>query len=95
MKRQDYIKQHAVEYKRLCDRRDKLSDLDYTALTPRRAQQVNADLNWLCMNIAMEEERLAFALGLLLPENARKEYRPSSFHRYDGIGNELSKTKFE
>lgn len=47
------------------------------------------------MDIERTKERLAFGLGLLLPEDARKEYRPSSFHWYDGIGAELDKTKFE
>ena len=47
------------------------------------------------MDIERTKERLAFGLGLLLPEDAQKEYRPSSFHRYDGIGAELEKIRFE
>lgn len=96
MKRHEYIKKHAAELYRLCEKRSKLSknylDGDHT---PKRKQAMNNDLNWLGMQIAQEEERLAFALGKLLPENAQSEYRPSSFHRYEGIRKELETTKFE
>lgn len=95
MKRADYIKQQAVILKRLCDQRDKKSGTDLMQLSPKKAQQHSADLNWLGMNIEQTKERIAFGLGLLLPENARKEYQLSAFHRYDGITNELSKIKFD
>lgn len=95
MKRVDYIKQQASILKRLCDQRDKKRGCDLMQLSPKQAQRRSSDLNFLGMDIERTKERLAFGLGLLLPEDARKEYRPSSFHRYDGIGAELDKTKFE
>lgn len=95
MKRADYIKLQAVILKRLCDQRDKKSGTDLMKLSPKQAQKHSADLNWLGMDIERTKERLAFGLGLLLPENARKEYRPSGFHVYNGIGEELSRIKFE
>lgn len=96
MKRQDYIKNHAINLKRACDKREKLSHR-YTSgdLTHTQTQKINAELNFLGMEINQTEERIAFALGLLLPENARQEYRPSPFHVYKGIGDELRKTKFD
>ena len=95
MKRADYIKQQATILKCLCDQRDKKSRSDSTELSSKQAQKRGAALNFLGMNIEQTKERIAFGLGLLLPENARKEYRPSSFHRYDGVGVELARTKFE
>lgn len=95
MKRADYIKEQAAILKRLCDQREKKSRSDSTGLSPKQAQKRGADLNYLGMNIEQTKERIAFGLGLLVPENARKEYRPSSFHRYDGIGSELERMKFE
>lgn len=95
MKRANYIKQQATILKRLCDQRDRKRCCDLMQLSPKQAQKRSADLNFLGMDIERTKERLAFGLGLLLPENAREEYRPSSFHRYDGIGVELDKTDFE
>ena len=96
MKRQDYIKQHAAEYKRLCDRRDKLNEESMkSGLTKKRYQAIVARLNWTCMYIAQEEERLLFALGRLKPENARIEYQPGHFQRYPGIADELKSTEFD
>ena len=95
MKRVDYIKQQASILKRLCDQRDKKRGCDLMQLSPKQAQRRSSDLNFLGMDIERTKERLAFGLGLLLPEDARKEYRPSSFHRYDGIGAELEKIRFE
>lgn len=96
MKRHDYIKQHAVELKKQCDKRQRLSDR-YTSgdLTHKATQKLNAELNWLGMEIQKTEERLAFALGRMLPEEATKEFNPSSFHRYEGIQGELERIKFE
>lgn len=96
MKRQDYIKNQAVELKKLFDKREKFSKR-YTDgdLSHKQAQKMNAELNFLGMDISKTEERLAFALGLLRPENAQKEYRPSAFHVYSGIQAELEKIKFD
>lgn len=95
MKRADYIKQQAIILKRLSDQRDKKAGIDLMELSPKKAQQHSVDLSWLGMNIEQTKERIAFGLGLLLPENARKEYQPSAFYRYKGIGEELSKLKFD
>lgn len=96
MKRQDYIKQHASEYKKLCDKRDRLvKESMRTDLTHKRMAAITADLNWTSMYIAMEEERLLFALGRLRPCDARKEYQPGHFQVYEGIAAELENTKFE
>lgn len=96
MKRQDYIKKQASELKRLVDKQEKMN-IRYCSgdLTHNAMQKLNADMNWTGMYISQTEERLAFALGLLLPENARVEYQPSGFHRYDGIRKELEKIKFD
>lgn len=96
MKRQDYIKDHAVILKRLYDKRDKLNvESMKTGLTKKRYQAIVADLNFTCMHIAQEEERILFALGKLRPEEARKEYRPGHFQVYEGIGGELQNIKFD
>ena len=96
MKRQDYIKTQAVRLKQLIDKRDKLSDRYASGdLTNKQAQRLSAEMNFLGMEIAQTEERLAFALGYLLPENAQEEYRLSGFHVYKGIRSELERTKFE
>jgi len=96
MKKQDYIKQQATNYKSLVDQRDKKS-LRYTSgnLTQKSTQKLNADLNFLGMEIAKTEERLSFALGLLIPERAREFYEPSPFHKYKGIRFELEQIKFD
>jgi len=95
MKRQDYIKKQASELKRLIDSQEK-KNARYCSgnLTHSAMQKLNADMNWNGMHISQTEERLAFALGYLLPENARQEYQPSAFHKYDGIRKELENTKF-
>lgn len=96
MKRQDYIKKQACELKKLVDRKEKMNARYCSGnLTPSAMQKLNADLNWNGMYISQTEERLAFALGLLLPENSITEYRPSPFHRYNGIRKELEKIKFD
>lgn len=95
MKRADYIKQQATILKRLCDQRDKKRGCDLLQLSPKQAQKRSADLNFLGMDIEKTKERLAFGLGLLQPEDTRKEYHPSFFHRYDGIKAELEKIEFE
>lgn len=96
MKRHEYIKKQAAELSSLCKKRERLSDRFCNGNpTHSQAQKLNAELNWCGMETAKTEERLAFALGLLLPENAVKEYRPSGFHVYPGIGAELAKIKFD
>lgn len=96
MKRQDYIKTQASNYKSACDKREKLKyRYSMDNLSQKSMQNLSAELNFLGMNICQIEERLAFALGLLLPENARKEYRPSPHHIYKGIQFELEKIKFD
>lgn len=96
MKRQDYIKQQALELKRACDKRAKLSERYISGnLTHSAMQKLNAEMNWLGMQIDQTEERLLFALGKLLPENAREFYYPSGFHKYNGIRKELEKIKFD
>lgn len=96
MKRQDYIKHHANELKKLIDKREKFS-ARYTSgeLTHKQVQKLNNELNFLGMHITQTEERLAFALGRLLPEEAQEEYHVSGFHTYKGIRSELERTKFD
>lgn len=95
MKRHEYIKKHANELNKLCVKRSKISERCLQGTTPKMAQKLNAELNFLGMEISKTEERLAYALGYLLPENATIEYNPSAFHRYKGIREELEKTKFD
>lgn len=61
----------------------------------KQVRKINAEMNWIGMHIGQTEERIAFALGYLLPENAQKSWEPSGWHEYPGIGDELAKTKFE
>lgn len=81
MKRQDYIKDQASILKRLVDKREKTSKRYLSDdMSHKQKQNLNAELNFLGMEISKTEERLAFALGFLIPDNAKKEYRPSAFH---------------
>ena len=95
MKRYEYIKKHATELSKLCVKRKKVSERYQSDISQKMKQNLNAELNFLGMHIEQSEERLSFALGKLLPENAISEYRPSQFQRYDGIRKELENTKFE
>lgn len=96
MKRHDYIKSQAAVLKRLCDKRDKVSARYLKGeLTQKMYQNLSAELNFTGMEIEKTKERIAFALGYLIPENAIEEYRPSEFHRYKGVREELEKLKFE
>jgi len=95
MKRHEYIKKQAIELNSLCSKREKLKQRYNSDLSPKMAQNISAELNFLGMSIDQTEERLSFALGRLLPENARQEYRPSPFHTYKGIRFELEKTVFD
>jgi hypothetical protein len=96
MTRENYILHWAKELKKLIDKRTKLSERYQSQDTShKQKQKLNAELNWQGMYIAQAEERLCFALGQLLPENAQSEYRPSPFHCYKGISEELKKTKFD
>ncbi|TAN17214.1 MAG: hypothetical protein EPN37_07105 [Chitinophagaceae bacterium] len=96
MKRQDYVKHHAIELKKMCDKRDKLHEKTISGeLSYSQFQKVSAELNFLSMHIEQTKERIAFGLGYLIPENTISEYRPSGFHRYDGIRRELERTKFD
>lgn len=61
----------------------------------RLKKKIDVDLNWLGMQIEQTKERIAFALSFLSPEDARKEYFPSEFHRYPGIREELEGLNFE
>lgn len=96
MKKYEYIKRHASELYRLCEKRKKISNR-YTSgeCTHKQMQKLNAELNWLGMEINKTEERILFALGRLLPEDAQSEYNPSPFHKYEGIRKELEKLKFD
>lgn len=96
MTREEYIKYHATELKKLADKRKRLSErYTHKDTSHKQVQRLNAELNWVGMYIEQTEERLSFALGRLLPENAIAEYRPSGFHVYPGIRKELEKTKFD
>ena len=54
-------------------------------------QKNQTNLNWECMARSMNIERLRFALGDLKPEDCLDYYEPSGFHKYKGVGEELSK----
>jgi len=64
-------------------------------LSPKQFLKLDAELNWVGMQIGQTEERLAFALGYLLPHEAREEWHPSGWHSYKGIREELEKTELE
>lgn len=96
MKCQDYIKLHALELKKLCDKRERLNARYFQEETAsNRSKKISIELSFLGMYISMEKERLAFALGYLSPQEATKEYCVSEFHRYEGIRSELEKTTFD
>lgn len=96
MTREDYILNQARELKKLTSKMKKMSARYLDDNTSQKARQnLNADMNWCGMYIGQTEERLKYALGVLLPENAQETWEPSGWHSYKGIGDELSKTKFE
>ena len=96
MKRHEYIKNHANELHRLEMKRRKVSDKILKGdLSPKQFLKLDAELNWVGMQIGQTEERLAFALGYLLPHEAREEWHPSGWHSYKGIREELEKTELE
>lgn len=95
MKRADYVKLQASILKKLCDQRDKKTKCRLMESTSKKAKKIDVDLNWLGMQIEQTKERIAFALSFLSPEDARKEYFPSEFHRYPGIREELEGLNFE
>lgn len=97
MKKQDYIKIHAKKYAEYCNKRDVLRAklLNGQNLTSRQRNSTSVELSHLGMYIQQEGERLLFALGALRPEDARKEYSPTSIQSYQGIGDELASTKFD
>lgn len=96
MKRHEYIKNQANELHRLHTKRLKVSDRILKGdLSPKQFLKLDAELNWIYMQIGQTEERLAFALGYLLPQEAREEWHPSGWHSYKGIREELEKTELE
>jgi hypothetical protein len=93
MKKEEYIKMIA---KNLADNRkriDKLGEANFQNMSDSQISKNQANLNWECMNRSMNEERLRFALGDLKLEDCRDYYEPSAFHKYKGVGEELSKLK--
>lgn len=96
MTRAEYIKKHAVELVKLEKKMQRLSERYRDPNASRKqVQKLNVEMNWTGMEIAKTEERLAFALGYLIPENAQETYRPSEWHEYPGIRPELESTKFD
>lgn len=96
MRKSEYIKKHANELHRLHMKRLKVSDRILKGdLSPKQFLKLDAELNWIGMQIGQTEERLAFALGYLLPHEAREEWHPSGWHSYKGIREELEKTELE
>lgn len=95
MKRYEYIKKQATELFDLCKKRDKLHERTMQDLTPKAAQKLSSELNWLGMHIDQTKERIGFAMGFLNIEDLRSEYRPSSFHKYDGIRKEMENLKLD
>jgi len=95
MTREEYILLQAKELVRLSKKRQKLSLVDYSEVTPKRAQAISTDLNWLGMHYSQCEEKLGYALGLLRLEDIRDYYEPSGFHKYDGVKKELERLKFD
>ena len=93
IKKEDYIliiaKYLALNRKKI----DALGSKDTSQMTQKRRGAHEANLNWECMNRSMNEERLRFAMGDLKPENCQDFYEPSAFHKYKGVGEELSNLK--
>jgi len=96
MTKSEYIRKHAIELDKLHKKMKKYSARYQDPNTSQKqVQKINAEMNWLGMQIGQTEERIAFALGYLLPEEAQKTWEPSGWHVYPGIGEELSKLKFD
>jgi len=96
MKRHEYIKKHAIELDRLHKKMEKVSARrSHENTSVKMVQRLEAEMNWLGMQIGQTEERILFGLGRLMPEEAREEWRPSAWHRYDGIRAELERTELE
>ena len=96
MTKTEYIKKHAMELDKLHKKMKKYSArYQDTNTTQNQVKKLSVEMNWLGMQIGQTEERIAFALGYLLPENARKTWEPSGWHTYPGIQGELERLKFE
>lgn len=96
MKRHEYIKNQANELHRLHTKRLKVSGRILKGdLSPKQFQKLDAELNWIGMQIGQTEERLLFGMDRLRPEEAREEWHPSGWHSYKGIREELEKTELE
>jgi hypothetical protein len=68
---------------------------DYTQLSQKRMGNLTASLNWACMEYQQTEERIGYAMGFLKLEDLRDFYEPSSFHKYNGIKDEMKNLKFD
>lgn len=95
MKREDYIFAQAKVLRSDIQKRNKLNEKIRTDLSLKQRQKIATDLNFLSMEIGKTEERLKFALGAITADEVMEEWRPSGFHVYPGIKNELEKTVFE
>lgn len=96
MTKSQYIRKHAIELDKLSKRMRKLSDRYRDPSTSKsQVEKLNAEMNWVGMHIGQTEERIAFALGYLLPEEAQEFWEPSGWHTYPGIRKELERVKFD
>ena len=88
LKKLDELLQALKTVKAELKRKDRISEkagkmTTYNS-TPRRFQNVYADLNWACMEYDMAKTRFARAFkgSFLDVSTDEKTYNPSSFHSY-------------
>lgn len=94
--RAEYVKNIALSLNKDDKKKKKLSEkLGDNSLTQNAIGKMDADLNWLCMEIAKNEERIGYAMGFLNLGDLRETYEPSGWHEYKGIKEEMEKLKFE
>jgi len=82
------IKKQAAEVEKSYKKLERLREKTLQCLTPKQAEKVNADMNWLCMEIDKQKHELhclCVEAGIAKREDDRYgevEFNPSPYHSY-------------
>ena len=97
MTKEEYIVNQSNELLKMVRRRKILNNtlMKYDEMTDKRWQKLNADLSWLCMEIDKTRERIGYVLGYLTLFELRDEYKPTGWHTYQGVKEEVKLLKFD
>lgn len=95
MDRYIYAGNKMKELLKLVRKRGKIQErLKENNITTKRRSSLLADLNFISMHIEQEKERIGYALGHLNINDIREEWKPTGFHTYKGIKEELKSLTF-